>query len=923
MKKRYVLIALISCLLQISHAQIKWPAITNLTKPWTRWWWMGSAVDEKGLKTQLNEIANSGFGGVEIVPIYGAMGYEDHYIKYLSPHWMQMLDFTTRQAALLKMGVDMAVGTGWPIGGPQVTVQDAATKLTVQNYTVEPGSTLKEKIVLKDVKQQNLPGVFLAAVIAYNHNGEATDITGKVGPDGSVNWKADSSGAWQILAAFNTKTLQAVKRSAFGGEGLTLDHFSGTSINNYFKTFDTAFGSSSHGVHSFFNDSYEVFDANWSPDFFAAFKQRRGYDLKPFLKELFSKEKTEIIGRVKCDYRQTMSDLMLENFTQSFTKWAHSKNAINTNQAHGSPGNLLDLYGAVDQPECETFGSSAFAIQGLRRDSADIRNVDPDPVMLKFASSAAHATNKLLTSSETFTWLTEHFKTSWSQCKPEVEQIFLSGINHVFYHGTTYSPADAAFPGWLFYASVNFVLHNSLWPHLKGLNEYITRCQSVLQAGQPDNEIKAYWPVFDAWSTPNGLELPFRIHDIDVWLQPTVFYKNIVELQRKGFSIDFVSDRMLKDNLQRNGLAKRTGHDVYLIPQCNLMPVSTFKNIIDLARDGDIVVMQALPKDVPGLYKLDEHSAELKKMKESLSFKKINDDISECITGKGKIILSSNVQKGLEYARLKRETLTDLGLKFIRRQVADGKYYYIVNHTANTIDTTITIQTAGESVAILDPQTGETGLAKSKRNDDNSTGVKIYLRSGEAVILKTFLNKQTIPAWKYTQPTGKIIELNKNWLLHFIKGGPQIPADKKMSTLQNWTELSDTACLSFSGTGAYSTTFTIKNKNAAGYLLNLGKVNESAKIIINGKDAGIIWCLPFTMDIGPYVKQGENTITIEVANLMANHIRYMDQHKMVWRKYHEINFVNINYMRFDASGWKVQPSGLEGPVTITELETVK
>src|SRR5439155_2177667 len=132
---------------------------------------------------------------------------------------------------------------------------------------------------------------------------------------GSLHWKADSTGKWQLLAAFNTKTLQAVKRAAFGGEGYTLDHFSSTSINDYFKTFDTAFGNSSHGVHSFFNDSYEVFNADWTPDFFMEFKKRRGYDLKPFLKELFSEEKTEMVGRVKSDYRQTMSDLMLENFT--------------------------------------------------------------------------------------------------------------------------------------------------------------------------------------------------------------------------------------------------------------------------------------------------------------------------------------------------------------------------------------------------------------------------------------------------------------------------------------------------------------------------------------------------------------------------------------------------------------------------------
>ena len=102
--------------------------------------------------------------------------------------------------------------------------------------------------------------------------------------------------------------------------------------------------------------------------------------------------------------------------------------------------------------------------------------------------------------------------------------------------------------------------------------------------------------------------------------------------------------------------------------------------------------------------------------------------------------------------------------------------------------------------------------------------------------------------------------------------------------------------------------------------MELGKVNESAKIIINGKDAGILWSMPFKMNIGSYLKQGENSITIEVANLMANRIRYMDQNKMEWRRYHEINFVNINYKDFDASNWKVQPSGLEGPVTITALK---
>ncbi|HVT85812.1 MAG TPA: glycosyl hydrolase, partial [Chitinophagaceae bacterium] len=770
-----------------------------------------------------------------------------------------------------------------------------------------------------DAKQKDLAGVFLTAAIAYDKNGKAIDITDKVAADGTLNWRADSNGPWQIVAAFNAKTLQLVKRAALGGDGLVLDHFSGTALDHYFKSFDSAFAASSYKVNAFFNDSYEVFGANWTPDFFAAFKKRRGYDLKPYLKELFSNDSSGIVSRVKSDYRQTMSDLMLENFTHKFSDWAHSNNSESIDQAHGSPGNLLDLYAAADQPECETFGSSAFPIKGLRRDSADIKNVDPDPVLLKFASSAAHAANKPYTSCETFTWLTEHFKTSWSQCKPEVEQVFLSGINHVFYHGTTYSPKDLAFPGWLFYASVNFVPDNSLWPQLKGLNEYITRCQSVLQAGQPDNEIKAYWPVFDEWSNPKGLEMTFRVHDIDAWLQPTNFYRNIMLLQRKGFSTDFVSDKMIADQLKKNLQSNSAQHAVYLVSQCNLMPVSTLKNLVALAKNGNMVVMQALPADVLGLYQLNEQRKEFKEIINSLLFQKVNDDVSEFITGNGRIILSNDVQKGLEYAGLKRETLTDFGLKFIRRRLPDGKYYYIVNHTAKAIDTTISLETPSQSIAILDPQTGAIGLAKSS-SDKSVSNVKIKLRSGEALILRTFLKKQLLPAWNYLHLTNERIELNKNWSLHFITGGPNIPADKKLFTLQNWTELNDSNCLSFSGTGAYTTTFYIKNKDADDYLLDLGKVNESAQIIINGINAGIIWSIPFTMNIGKYLKKGTNTIKIEVPNLMANRIRYMDQHKIVWRKFHDINFVNSAYKDFDASGWKVQPSGLEGPVTITGLK---
>jgi len=110
----------------------------------------------------------------------------------------------------------------------------------------------------------------------------------------------------------------------------------------------------------------------------------------------------------------------------------------------------------------------------------------------------------------------------------------------------------------------------------------------------------------------------------------------------------------------------------------------------------------------------------------------------------------------------------------------------------------------------------------------------------------------------------------------------------------------------------------IKHK-ATDYLLQFDNIHESAKIIINGKDAGLVWSLPYELNVGKYLREGLNTISIEVCNLMANRIREMDRNGEVWRNYHEINFVNINYKSFDASQWKVQPSGADGGIRLIPL----
>ena len=193
--------------------------------------------------------------------------------------------------------------------------------------------------------------------------------------------------------------------------------------------------------------------------------------------------------------------------------------------------------------------------------------------------------------------------------------------------------------------------------------------------------------------------------------------------------------------------------------------------------------------------------------------------LSEGKTGKGKIIVSQDIQKALEYSGIRRETLVDAGLQFVRRRVNGGKYYYIVNHSANAVNTMLPIQFAANAVTIMDPQTGATGIAQFVKKQ-STTDVQVLLKPGQTIILKASVNKEKGSPWKYTVPSGTMIELNGEWALHFKEGGPELPSDKKMKTLQPWTAFTDdSATQSFSGTAVYSTSFNLTCEKCCGLFI--------------------------------------------------------------------------------------------------------
>lgn len=901
-----------------------WPEITHQNKPWTRWWWMGNTLDKDDISDQLEAFSAAGIGGVEISPIYGVEGYEDQFIEHLSAEWVEMLEYTIQEANRLGMQVDMIQGTGWPFGGPQVKPELAASKLIVETYTLNAGETLTEVIQPSDETQR--PTATLESLIAFNEREEMLDLTDKVKQEGVLSWKAEA-GKWKLYALFCGKSRQKVKRAAPGGTGWVMDHLSRKALDAYVEPYEKSLKDLNGSLRTIFNDSYEVGGADWTPGLLDAFYQKRGYRLEPLLPYLLSQGHNDTIARIKSDYRETISDLVSESFLQPWTDWAHEQGWKTRNQAHGSPGNLLDLYAISDFPECESFNSSAFDIPGLRRDSADIQFEDPDPVMLKFASSAAHVMGRPITSAESLTWLGDHFRVALSQCKPEIEQLFLSGVNHAFFHGTTYSPTAEDWPGWKFYASMNFAPQNTIWQDAPAFFEYIARCQSVLQAGTPDNEVLVYWPIYDIWDDTENPSLlqQLKIHDISEWLQPTSFYQMVNELMAAGYSVDFVSDQQLNEAEVNGSTIQLPGasYQTLVIPPSDRMPHTTFKQMLKLAEDGANVIFSDLPQDVPGWHKLEERRAALSHLKAPVKEEMQRDDSRYIPWGTGSLFIKKELTQLLDDLVTAGESLTDFGLKFIRRSLADGKYYYLVNHSSKTVNDWIPIAHAATSALLLDPQHGHSGVAQIEQVN-GKTKVRLQLQSGEAMIVRTFSQAPSIPlkAWPYIESEKPSIALTNAWNVEFLQGGPSLPSPHTTQALDSWTEWDEDG-ENFSGTARYQTNFEHPGTEAEDYLLKLGNVRESARIIVNGQEAGTCWSIPFQLRIGKYLKEGNNTLEIEVTNLGANRIRYLDQQKVNWKKFEGINIVHVSYQPFDASAWEPMSSGLLGPVQIVPLNLSK
>lgn len=916
--------------------RLSWPDVTREAKPWSRWWWLSSAYSQTDVDKALAQYAEVGLGGLEVTNIYGTIGAESKYREFLGKDWVDLFVYTLQSAEQKDLGIDLANASGWPFGGPWMAPEDVCRTKVPRVWHLDGGQQLQDKVTCHQermLRGYNVPDDKDSVLFPLNRNtpmqlqrwgleqarperdlplivltangpdGKVIDLTKQVAADGTLRWTAPE-GHWTLTALFEGDHGKLVERAGLGGEGDVMDHFSSRACLNFLRKFDEAFkGRDIKTLRYYFNDSYEVDDAqgmsDWTPRLFEEFRQRRGYDLRQHLPALLGEDTPEKNNRVTYDFRQTIEDLILEKYTETWHDWATRRGKGIRNQAHGSPANILDLYAVADVPEIE----------------------GRDLISIKTAPSAAHVTGKRLISSESATWLNEHFLGRLGDVKQALDLFFLGGVNHVFYHGTCFSPADADWPGWMFYAAAHFEPNNPWWSDFRHLNEYVTRTQSWLQQGRADCDVLVYYNITDLQAQYDTRRPLRHFAGLDREMQESHTRQCVSQFDRLGYCWDMISDLQIRQlRLTADGqLATPAGasYRAIVIPQSRQMPYETLRQLFALARQGAHVIFEGeAPNDVAGYLDYAARNAQLKEW-----------------VAEGKIEICPDIKDiEIKGARPESSLYAD-GLLCTRRLLDDGsELYFIANRMEKDFAGNIMLNPAQQHpyAAIYNPMDGRMGMAHggTKENDyrDAATGeVYLQLRPGESLIVRLFDQRCAAASYPFYQPQdkGQTIALDKGWQLKFVEGGPSLPAARNIDHLGSWTEYED--CQDFAGTAEYRITLPENILSKTAYRLSLGDLACNASVYLDGQYLGTVLAAPYELDIPASQLRAGAELTVRVANGMGNRIAAIERQGVQWQQFYNINMSARRPENrsadgyFTAKNWQPLPSGLFGPVQLIPL----
>lgn len=682
--------------------------------------------------------------------------------------------------------------------------------------------------------------------------GEVIDLTGKVSSDGRLLWEAPP-GNWEILRFGCTLSDHChVSTSSDTWVGYAIDPIDVDAFRGYWDAvvsplIDDAGPLAGKVLKFLHTDSWEIEPFNWTPSFPAEFLKRRRYDMRPYFPVLAGR----IIGSRNAsncflnDFRKTLGDLVADNHFRNFSAWAKERGLSihpESGGPHAVPIDSLRCLGINDVPMSEFWAKS------WRH-----RTADKDRFFVKQPASAAHVYGHRIVAAEGFTTIGPHWQEVPSNnLKPSFDRALCEGLNLLVWHQFACSPEEMGLPGQEYFAGTHFNPNATWWNKSAPFIAYMNRCQALLQRGLFVADACYYYGDH----VPNFTQLkasdPARV--------------------LPGYDYDVVTEEIILNRMDvRDGrilLPDGMSYGALILPDVRSISLAVLRKIRELVAGGATVIGQR-PSKANSLTHGPGADAEVERIASELW--------ATPQRTRGRIISDKTARDVFQTDGLPADFDAVPALDYIHRRDGDAEIYFVSNAGDKPVEADCRFRVAGKAPELWDAIRGtKRPLPDWTANKDVTT---VPLRFGPFesyfVIFRSAAQSSSAPSPRRNfQEWNVLQEITGPWRVSFdpVRRGP---GEVEFSKLISWTERPEEGIRFYSGTAVYRTSFAYKPRTDGTdrpIQLCLGDVHEIAEARLNGHPLGILWSIPFRADVTGFLREGDNTLEVEVVNFWPNRI---------------------------------------------------
>ena len=742
---------------------------------------------------------------------------------------------------------------------------------------------------------------------------QVVDLTDRLRPDGRLTLDVPP-GQWTILR-FGRRTTGANTRPApRSGYGFECDKFSAAALDAHFdaylgkllQTVGPRPSDHTSGWTFLHLDSWEMGAQNWTAGFRQQFQRRRGYDPLPYLPAMTGRvvQTAEISERFLWDLRLTAQELVIENYAQHLKQLGRRHGLkLSIEPYDMNPTSDMTLGGVADVPMGE------FWAQGYGFDTT---------YSCFEATSIAHTLGRPIVAAEAFTAdKREAWRLYPTVMKNQSDWALCTGINRFVFHRFAHQPWPDRRPGMTMGPyGVHWDRTQTWWPLAAAYHRYLARCQFLLRQGATVADL--------CYLVPEGAPNVFRP-------PPSALSGALPGAlpERRGYNFDACApETLLAQASVEAGQVVFPGGAAYrllVLPAFDAMTPALLRKIRQLVEAGATVVGPP-PRKSPSLAGYPQCDQEVASLAAELWGPNAAPPV-EVVSrkiGRGRVVWGGPLQEKTLYPDYQStgRLLAEAGLppdfestgplRYTHRRTAEADLYFVANRQAERVEAACTFRIAGRQPELWDPVSGKMRALGEYEQHTGRTNIPlrfqphqsffIVFRQAPASATERNRNKN----FPTTTPAARI---DGPWQVSFDTklGGPK---NLTFPTLQDWSQRPEPAVRYYSGIATYRQTFDLPASLPAGaVLLDLGTVHHMARVRLNGRDLGVLWCAPWRVDISQVVREKENRLEIDVANLWPNRL-IGDQRLPPAQRVAQTTW---NPYKPDSA---LLPSGLLGPVTL-------